>query len=59
VTIAIAFWLFLTAWWDHVAVIPDDNKIIVLRRGMSKGLNAVICAGGHFILSWITGTRLL
>jgi len=27
------------AWWDHVTLIPEDSKIIVLSKGTEKGLN--------------------
>lgn len=39
--------LFKIAWWVHVIVMPDEIKIIVLSRGMSKGLNGLIPKGGH------------
>lgn len=41
--------LFRIEWWVHVTVIPEEIKIIVLRRGISKGLNGLIPMGGQ---SW-------
>lgn len=34
-------------WWDQVTVSPEEIKIIVLRRGISKGLKGVIPKGGQ------------
>lgn len=36
-------------WWVHVTVNPDEIKIIVFNRGISKGLNGLIPKGGQ---SW-------
>lgn len=33
-------------WWDHVTVNPDEIKIIVFKRGISKGLNEITLGGG-------------
>lgn len=41
--------LLSIAWWDQVTVIPEEIKIIVLRSGISKGLNDLIPNGGQ---SW-------
>lgn len=35
------------AWCDHVTVSPEEIKIIVFIRGISKGLNGLIPRGGH------------
>lgn len=34
-------------WWDQVIVIPDEIKIIVFKRGMSRGLKGLIPKGGQ------------
>lgn len=34
-------------WWDHVTVNPEEIKIIVFKRGISKGLKGIIPKGGH------------
>jgi len=39
---------WIKAWWAHVTVTPDDNKITVLSKGNSKGLIASIPIGGHW-----------
>jgi hypothetical protein len=35
------------AWWDHVTVNPEEIKIMVFIKGISKGLNGWIPKGGH------------
>lgn len=37
----------INEWWAYVTVIPDDNNIIVLNKGNSKGLIDSIAIGGH------------
>jgi len=39
--------LIIRAWWDQVTVKLDECKIIVLKRGISKGLNGIISLRGH------------
>jgi hypothetical protein len=46
-------------WCAHVTVIPEHNKIIVLSRGISIGLNVLIPAGGHDAPISIVGDNLL
>ena len=41
--------LFRIEWWVQVTVIPEEIRIIVFIRGMSKGLKGLIPRGGH---SW-------
>lgn len=41
--------LFKMEWWVHVTVMPEEIRIIVLSKGISKGLNGLIPNGGH---SW-------
>lgn len=41
--------LLINLWWAQVIEIPDVNKIIVLRRGIIKGLKTLIPMGGHCI----------
>lgn len=47
------------AWWAHVTVIPDEIRIIVLRRGIWKGLNGWIPLGGQINPISIEGANLL
>lgn len=49
VSLWIAWWWLSSkiAWWAHVAVAPEDNKIIVFKRGIWKGLNGEIPLGGQ------------
>jgi hypothetical protein len=35
------------AWWDQVIVKPDEIRIIVFNKGMSKGLKGIIPWGGQ------------
>jgi hypothetical protein len=49
--------LFKIEWWVQVTVIPEEIRIIVFIRGISKGLKGLIPRGGH---SWpisIDGAR--
>ena len=39
--------LKIREWWNHVTVIPDLNKIIVLRIGIWKGFKVLTPEGGH------------
>jgi len=41
--------------WAHVIVAPEDSKIVVLRRGTSKGLIALIPIGGQTLPTSILG----
>jgi len=53
------FSLFLRReWWAHVIEAPELTKMIVLRRGISIGLNGVTPLGGHFIPISILGASL-
>lgn len=53
-------WLFsIKLWWAHVTVTPDANKIAVFKRGIWKGLKAIIPTGGQVIPNSIVGERLL
>lgn len=53
-------WLFsIIPWWDQVIVIPEANKIAVLRRGICIGLNGLIPKGGHIFPISIEGDNLL
>lgn len=40
-------------------VIPDDSRIRVFKRGISKGLKGIILFGGHIAPSSIVGANLL
>lgn len=52
--------LFLIiAWWDHVTLTPEDNKIIVFNKGTPKALNTLIPKGGQIEPSSILGDSLL
>lgn len=42
--------LFKIEWCVQVTVIPEEIKIIVFIRGISKGLKDLIPKGGH---SWL------
>lgn len=58
--IFLSFILFLIKLkWDHVIENPDEIKIIVLRRGISKGLNKIIPLGGHMAPISILGERAI
>jgi len=46
-------------WWAQVTLTPEDNRMIVLRRGICIGLNTSIPAGGHFKPKSIEGAKLL
>jgi hypothetical protein len=53
-------WRFsVTAWWAHVTVTPEANRIAVFRRGIWKGLKGTIELGGHVPPNSIVGARLL
>jgi len=43
--------------WAHVIVAPLDRRIVVFKRGTSKGLIALIPRGGHTLPSSILGLR--
>lgn len=46
-------------WWAHVTEQPDNNSIIVFKKGTSQGLNTTIPLGGHIEPISIDGARLL
>ena len=49
----------IKAWWAHVTLTPDLIKIIVLSRGIWKGLKGIILVGGHIAPISILGDKLL
>jgi len=49
----------MIAWWDHVAVAPEANKIAVLSRGTWNGLNVKIPVGGQQFPISTVGANLL
>lgn len=49
----------INAWWAQVTVIPDDNKIVVFKRGIWNGLKGWIPSGGQTPPSSIVGDKLL
>lgn len=49
--------LFKIEWWVQVTVIPEVIRIIVLRRGISKGLKGLIPNGGHNWPMSVEGAR--
>lgn len=52
-------WLFsMILWWAHVTDTPDDRRIIVLSKGIWKGLNAEMFFGGQSIPISIEGASL-
>lgn len=51
--------LKIREWWNHVTVVPDLNKIIVLRMGIWKGLRVLIPDGGHIKPLSSRGFKLL
>lgn len=52
-------WLFsISLWWAQVTDTPEDSKIIVFKRGIWKGLKALIFLGGHNIPISIAGANL-
>lgn len=36
-----------TEWWDQVIVNPEEMRMMVFIRGISKGLKGLIPRGGH------------
>jgi len=51
----IASVLFTNAWWAHVTVPPDLNKIIEFKSGIPHGERGVIPTGGHTIPTLTSG----
>lgn len=49
----------IIAWCAHVTVAPEDKRIVVLRRGIWKGLKGWIPNGGQYIPTSIVGDNLL
>jgi len=47
--------LFTKAWWAHVTVPPDLNKIIEFNKGIPQGERGVIPTGGHTIPTLTSG----
>lgn len=45
-------------WWAQVTVTPEVKRMVVLRRGTSKGSKGVIPAGGQLPPSSGVGARL-
>jgi len=39
--------LLIIEWWVQVIVIPEEIRIIVFKRGISKGLKGLIPKGGQ------------
>jgi hypothetical protein len=55
----VCLWLFsIKLWCAHVTETPDESRMIVLRSGIWKGLNAEIFLGGHSIPISIEGASL-
>ena len=52
-------WPSIRAWWDHVTLAPEDNRIIVFSRGTLNGLNAWMPIGGQVDPNSILGDNLL
>lgn len=53
------FKFFNNAWWLHVTLTPDLNKIQVFNNGIWKGFNGVMLKGGQFKPISFIGTNLL
>lgn len=51
------FFPIIRKWWEAVNVIPDLNKINVLRRGILIGLNDSIPLQGHICPIKISGDK--
>lgn len=51
--------MLIILWWDQEIEIPEEIKIVVLRRGISNGLNGKIFIGGHIDPISILGDNLL
>ena len=49
----------IIAWWDHVTVAPDANKIAVFNKGIWNGLNGIILVGGQQFPISTVGDSLL
>ena len=49
----------MIAWWDHVAVAPEANKIAVLSKGTWNGLNVIMPVGGQQLPISTVGANLL
>lgn len=50
---------FKIAWCAHVTLTPEDNKIIVFKRGICMGLKGSIEVGGQETPTSIVGLKLL
>jgi len=46
-------------WWAQVTDTPDERRIKVFNRGISKGLNGITPVGGHHIPTSRVGDKLL
>ena len=46
------------AWWEYVIVAPEQSRIKVFTRGISKGLKASIPFGGQTFPTSIVGAML-
>lgn len=56
----VSVWLFsIIEWCAHVTVTPDLSRIVVLSKGIWKGLKAKISLGGHDMPISCVGVRLL
>lgn len=51
--------LWRISWWDHVMETPDDNKMIVFKRGIFIGLKELIIIGGQNCPNSMLGLTLL
>lgn len=49
----------IKAWWDHVTVAPEANRMAVFKRGIVNGLKDWIPAGGQQLPNSTAGESLL
>jgi hypothetical protein len=50
--------LWIKLWWDQVMLTPEDNRIIVLSKGIEKGFKVITPKGGQLIPISTAGERL-
>jgi hypothetical protein len=57
--VALAFILFIIAWWAHVTETPEERRRMVFSSGILIGLKELIDIGGHICPSSTVGEILL
>jgi hypothetical protein len=57
--VALAFILFIIAWWAQVTETPEDRRRMVFSSGILIGLKELIDMGGHICPNSTVGEILL